>query len=553
MERLGPRSFHTAVDDGRQATVALDRGQGTVPALIEDHVGFVLREAREAVETDLHDVASSLRIRFVYLNAIEEGRFDDLPGTTYAIGFVRTYAEYLGLDSDRLVERFKSEVGDVGAPQQLEFPTPMPDGRFPGGTILALSVVLVVAAVGGWTYLQGRDAVVVERVAEPPQLVDSSGATPGSSGTGVRTVEPVLAPVRSVQATEPVGAGANADRVPPAAVAQSVASVEPTSATLLPEPATATAEPPAPVFNDEVASPPAPRADDPAADAVATASVVDPVSDPVAGPIVEAVEAPVGFGALPAPPTLAGPVDTPAAPTAVGPAVEETPQVAALPAPSPVSTPVQTRPPPAAVAVSASEPDDFGAPLALAPPAQRAAGSAEQTAIGAPLTLVPARPADRVPELESIPRPSAAIAVPPPAVAAPAVAAPTVLVNPLPKPPPTQLASLPDVPVAEGVSVNTGRVYGQANRDARIVLTATSDSWVQVRDGDQSVLLTRMLRTGDSYRVPNRADLFLLTGNAGALEIAVDGQIVPPIGPMGAVRRDMRLDADSLKRGLSAR
>lgn len=549
MERLGPRSFHTAVDDGRQATAALDRGQGTVPALIKDHVGFVLREAREAVETDLHDVASSLRIRFVYLSAIEEGRFDDLPGTTYAIGFVRTYAEYLGLDSDRLVERFKSEVGDVGAPQQLEFPTPMPDGRFPGGSILALSVVLVVAAVGGWTYLQGRDAVVVERVAEPPQLVDSSRATPSSSGTGVRTVEPVPAPVRSVRATEPVGAGGNADRVPPAAVAQSVASVEPTSATPLPEPATVPAVPLVPVFNDEVASPPAPRADDPAADAVATVSVVDPVSDPVAGPIVEAVEAPVGFGALPAPPTLAGPVDTPAAPTAVRPAVEEAPQVAALPAPSPAPAPVQqARPPPAAVAVSASEPDDFGAPLALAPPARRAADSAEQTAIGAPLTLVPARPVDRVPEPESILGPSAAIAPPPPAVAAP-----TVLVSPLPKPPATQLASLPDVPVAEGVSVNTGRVYGQANRDARIVLTATSDSWVQVRDGDQSVLLTRMLRTGDSYRVPNRADLFLLTGNAGALEIAVDGQIVPPIGPMGAVRRDMRLDADSLKRGLSAR
>ena len=543
MERLGPRSFHTAVDDGRQATGALDQGQDTVPALIEDHVGFVLRDAREAVETDLHDVASSLRIRFVYLNAIEEGRFDDLPGTTYAIGFVRTYAEYLGLDSDRLVERFKSEVGGVGAPQQLEFPTPMPDGRFPGGAILALSVVLVVAAVGGWTYLQGRDAVVVERVAEPPQLVDSSRAAPSSSGTGVGTVEPVLAPVRSVQATEPVRAGTNADRVPPATVAQSVAAVEPTSVPLLPEPATATAEPPE--------------------------SVVDPASDPGAGPIVEAVEAPVepaepdvgasatgagrspvGFSALPAPPTPVGAVDTPAAPTPVGPAVDEAPQVAALPAVPPASAPVrQTRPPPAAVAAPASEPDDLGAPVALAPPVRRAAGSAEQTAIGAPLTLVPARPTDRAPEPESIPGPSAAIA----AAAPPAAAAPTVLVSPLPKPPPTQLASLPDVPVAEGVSVNTGRAYGRANRDARIVLTATSDSWVQVRDGDQSVLLTRMLRTGDSYRVPNRADLFLLTGNAGALEIAVDGQIVPPIGPMGAVRRDMRLDADSLKRGLSAR
>ncbi|MFQ5974333.1 MAG: DUF4115 domain-containing protein, partial [Alphaproteobacteria bacterium] len=112
----------------------------------------------------------------------------------------------------------------------------------------------------------------------------------------------------------------------------------------------------------------------------------------------------------------------------------------------------------------------------------------------------------------------------------------------LPAPP-----GLPEVPPSA-----TGRVYGLANQDARIVLRAVADSWVQVRDRDQNVLLTRMLRSGDSYYVPNREDLLLLTGNAGGLEISVDGEVVPPLGPAGAVRRDVSLDAELLKTGGAA-
>ena len=64
--------------------------------------------------------------------------------------------------------------------------------------------------------------------------------------------------------------------------------------------------------------------------------------------------------------------------------------------------------------------------------------------------------------------------------------------------------------------------------------------------------MTRILRAGDSYRVPNRNGLTLMTGNAGALEILVDGKPVPPIGPFGAVRRDVSLDPNRLKTGSAA-
>ncbi len=76
------------------------------------------------------------------------------------------------------------------------------------------------------------------------------------------------------------------------------------------------------------------------------------------------------------------------------------------------------------------------------------------------------------------------------------------------------------------------------------------NSWIQVRDDNGNMLLlTRLLRAGDAYRVPDRPGLTLLTGNAGALEILVDGEAVPSIGPLGAVRRGVALDIERLRQG----
>ncbi len=66
------------------------------------------------------------------------------------------------------------------------------------------------------------------------------------------------------------------------------------------------------------------------------------------------------------------------------------------------------------------------------------------------------------------------------------------------------------------------------------------------------MLVTRLLRVGDSYAVPNRKGLKLSTGNAGALEILVDGITVPAIGADGEVRRNVALEADKLKAGTAA-
>ena len=94
-----------------------------------------------------------------------------------------------------------------------------------------------------------------------------------------------------------------------------------------------------------------------------------------------------------------------------------------------------------------------------------------------------------------------------------------------------------------------GRTYGARNAAARIILRAQENTWVQIRDSEENVLLTQMLQAGDRYLVPNRDGLRLMTGNAGGLDISVDGDSVPAIGARGESRRDVRLDANLLKTG----
>ena len=83
----------------------------------------------------------------------------------------------------------------------------------------------------------------------------------------------------------------------------------------------------------------------------------------------------------------------------------------------------------------------------------------------------------------------------------------------------------------------------------RIEIRAKADSWVQVRTAEGTLLVSRILGRGTSYAVPPQEGLRLTTGNAGGLEILVDGVPVPPLGPFGAVRHDVALDPERLKAG----
>jgi cytoskeleton protein RodZ len=89
-----------------------------------------------------------------------------------------------------------------------------------------------------------------------------------------------------------------------------------------------------------------------------------------------------------------------------------------------------------------------------------------------------------------------------------------------------------------------------APAEGRILLRARAEVWIQVRERQGGpVLVNRVLRPGESWQVPARDGLLLSTGNAGGLEVLVDGQPTPGLGAGASVRRDLQVDAEKLKAG----
>ena len=87
---------------------------------------------------------------------------------------------------------------------------------------------------------------------------------------------------------------------------------------------------------------------------------------------------------------------------------------------------------------------------------------------------------------------------------------------------------------------------------SQVVLKATADAWMQVRDRNGGgVLLNRILHTGDTWAVPSRPNLVLTTGNAGGTEVVVGNVTVQVPGGSGAVRRDLPLDPNLIKDGFA--
>jgi cytoskeleton protein RodZ len=284
--------------------------------------GDELRQRREALGLDLAEVAATLRIKPAYLLALEAGRPNELPGAVYAIGFIRAYADHLGLDSGEMLRLFKQQSALFAAKPDLAFPIQLGERSMPGGMLL-VALILAVCGYGGWFYLSTGDGPRPERVAQIPLE---------------------LLPYRE------------AFRAPP----------------------------------------------------------------PVSQPMVEAQAAP----------------RSPAVPS------------------------------------EGSEHSGSGG---------------RPSAAGSALAAVPAA------------------------------------TDPAP------------------------------NSPGEVVIRANADSWIQIRDARQSVLLTRVLKAGESCRAPDRPGLSMRTGNAGGLEITVNGVPAPPIGGRGMVRRNVALDGHALLAGSAVR
>jgi cytoskeleton protein RodZ len=160
-------------------------------------VGALLRARREELELDVEAIGEALRIKPAFLTALEQGRTQDLPGPTYAIGFVRAYAHYLGFDSERVLEVYKAESAEVHAKPDLSFPVPLGARSLPGGTILLVGLIVALCGYGTWYYLATGERNRPERVAAVPaelQQLAPIAAGPRPSDAALRPATTDAAP-----------------------------------------------------------------------------------------------------------------------------------------------------------------------------------------------------------------------------------------------------------------------------------------------------------------------------------------------------------------------
>lgn len=112
-------------------------------------IGSSLKAAREKKGITLREVEDATKVRVKYLEALENEDYSILPGRVYAVGFLRSYASYLGLDSDELVKAFNEVLPPQGEEEILMVSPAVHSGQGKkrAAKVWLVLLVLVLAAV----------------------------------------------------------------------------------------------------------------------------------------------------------------------------------------------------------------------------------------------------------------------------------------------------------------------------------------------------------------------------------------------------------------------
>ena len=447
-------------------------------------VGQELRDERKRKGQQLDDVWRALKIRSNYLAAIEEGRFDDLPGRAFTIGYVGRYARYLRLDVEKLLERLEAEIAahDGISHHRIDI-EPLSDRKFP---FLGIAIAgLLLAAL-----IYSRDDVVsfatrtFEQVTEEgfaQKLVDALVPPPIEQQTQVAAPESTIPLPFEVAATQPVSLRPEfLPPIPVIAVTQEV-SVRPE---LLP---------PLPVIavTQEVSVRPEFLPPLPVIAVTQQVSVRPELLPPL--PVIAVTQA------VSVRPELLPPLPVIAVTQAVSVRPEFLPPLPVITVTQPLSVRPEFLPPIPVIAVT--RPVSLRADLAPA--------AIQQQARVAPLFL-------------------------------PMPIATRVSVTP----PVSLRAEL--LPQRVQAQLPPGRRYGLQNSNSRITLRVHRPTIVAIRDARNRVFIDRNLAPGDTYRVPNLAGLWLTAIDASAVEIVLDGASVGFAGAQGTAARDLSLNPQGI-------
>lgn len=209
-------------------------------------VGRLLCDQREALGYSVADVAQRLRIRPAFIEAIESGRFDLLPGAAYIPAFLRAYATHVRLDPQKVLSAYQLS-GAVPIERPVTLPTaafPMVERRAPVG-LAVLTVMLVVAAgYSVWRYMPVEQVTVAEKVPPVPDRLMAS-QPPAAPAAPEASAAPAAPAVETAVAPPAAPADAWPKTKPEAPKIDSAAAPMPAPAAAAPQTASAPVQPPA--------------------------------------------------------------------------------------------------------------------------------------------------------------------------------------------------------------------------------------------------------------------------------------------------------------------
>jgi cytoskeleton protein RodZ len=157
-------------------------------------IGPALREARERQQLSYSQVEEGTKIRSRYIRALEEEDFSVLPGPTYTKGFLRAYADFLGLDGTLFTDEFNSRHHDPRVEPEREI-YPRSQGRQQhrrrresGIVLIALAAIVLIASL---VFIAAKSSNDTAQLPLPPPTTPSTGvgASTGSGDTPGQTAQ----------------------------------------------------------------------------------------------------------------------------------------------------------------------------------------------------------------------------------------------------------------------------------------------------------------------------------------------------------------------------
>ena len=139
------------------------------PGVDDRTIGGRLRTAREGRGLSLQDIANQTRIPVRHLQHVEQGEWDDLPAVTYCVGFVRAYANAVGLDGPELGREVRELLsGSRPRPAVAEYYEPADPARVPPRSLAIVALIVAIALIIGFAIWRSTLSEVEQPPAAPP-------------------------------------------------------------------------------------------------------------------------------------------------------------------------------------------------------------------------------------------------------------------------------------------------------------------------------------------------------------------------------------------------